>query len=47
VSSSLSDFRTFDAKGARLPAPAAYRKQAFAATPIHLDVEMEAGTGKT
>ena len=47
VSLSLSDFRTFDAKGARVPAPAAYRKQAFAATPIHLDVEMETGTGKT
>jgi len=27
-----------------VPAPAAYRKQAFAATPIHLDVEMETGT---
>ena len=30
-----------------MPAPATYRKQAFAATPIHLDVEMETGTGKT
>ncbi|MCF7994961.1 MAG: DEAD/DEAH box helicase family protein [Chromatiaceae bacterium] len=47
VSSSLSDFTTFDNKGARVPAPATYRKQAFAATPIHLDVEMETGTGKT
>ncbi|MEA3640011.1 MAG: DEAD/DEAH box helicase family protein [Lamprobacter sp.] len=47
VSSSLSDFTTFNNKGARVPAPATYRKQAFAATPIHLDVEMETGTGKT
>jgi type III restriction enzyme len=47
VSSSLSDFTTLNNKGARVPAPAAYRKQAFAATPIHLDVEMETGTGKT
>ena len=47
VSASLSDFTTFDKKGARVPAPATYRKQAFAATPIHLDVEMETGTGKT
>ena len=47
VSASLSDFTTFDNKGARVPAPATYRKHAFAATPIHLDVEMETGTGKT
>ena len=47
VSQSLSDFTTFDTKGARVPVKAAYKKAALAATRIHLDVEMETGTGKT
>ena len=46
-SQSLTDFTTFNAKGERVPAPAAYRKNALAATRVHLDVEMETGTGKT
>lgn len=47
VSSSLSGFTTFDRKGSRVPVKAAYKKQALEATRLHLDVEMETGTGKT
>ena len=47
VSRSLTNFTTFDNKGARIPARATYNKAALAATNIHLDVEMETGTGKT
>lgn len=47
LSQSLTDFTAFDAKGARVPVKAAYRKEALAATRVHLDVEMETGTGKT
>lgn len=47
VSPSLTDFTTVNAQGAPAPVAAAYRKDALAATRIHLDVEMETGTGKT
>src|SRR5690606_33187915 len=47
VSQSLTDFTTFNGKGERVPAPADYKKNALTATRIHLDVEMETGTGKT
>src|SRR5690554_4259049 len=47
ASSSLTDFSTYDSKNNRVPAKAAYKKDALAATRIHLDVEMETGTGKT
>lgn len=47
VSPSLIDFTTFNRKGERVAVPAAYKKDALAATRIHLDVEMETGTGKT
>ncbi|MFC6674083.1 type III restriction-modification system endonuclease [Marinobacterium aestuariivivens] len=47
VSQALTDFTTFDNKGNRVPVKADYRKQALAATRLHLDVEMETGTGKT
>jgi type III restriction enzyme len=47
VSQSLTDFTTFDAHGERVPAPVAYKRDALAATRVHLDVEMETGTGKT
>ncbi len=47
VSKTLTDFTTFDNKGARVPAKPAYKREALAATHIHLDVEMETGTGKT
>jgi type III restriction enzyme len=44
---SLTDFTTLNARGERGRVPAAYRQNALAATHIHLDVEMETGTGKT
>ncbi|WP_324742975.1 DEAD/DEAH box helicase family protein [Tsuneonella sp. CC-YZS046] len=47
VSQSLTDFTTFNARGERVPVPAAYKRAALAATSLHLDVEMETGTGKT
>jgi type III restriction enzyme len=47
MSESMADFTTFDNKGARIPVKPAYRKEALAATKVHLDVEMETGTGKT
>jgi len=47
TSSALTDFTTYDSKNNRVPAKAAYKKDALAATRIHLDVEMETGTGKT
>ena len=47
VVTSLTEFTTFDNKGNRVPVKAAYKKDALAATRIHLDVEMETGTGKT
>jgi len=47
ASQSLTDFTTFNARGERVPVPAAYRRHALAATRVHLDVEMETGTGKT
>jgi type III restriction enzyme len=46
-SPSLTSFVTRDAKGKAVPAPAAYLKNMAAAAPLHLDVEMETGTGKT
>lgn len=45
--SSLTDFTTLDAKGELVPVKPAYRRDALAATGVHLDVEMETGTGKT
>lgn len=47
VSQKLTEFTTYDQKGNRVPVKAAYKKDALAATRIHLDVEMETGTGKT
>ena len=47
VSQSLTEFTTFDNKGARVSVKAAYKNEALAATSVHLDVEMETGTGKT
>ncbi|RFB97968.1 restriction endonuclease subunit R [Rhizobium leguminosarum bv. trifolii] len=46
-SHSLTDFTTLDNQGARVPVRAAYKKEALTATRVHLDVEMETGTGKT
>ena len=47
VSQSLTDFTTFNNRGERVPANEAYKKDALAATLMHLDIEMETGTGKT
>ncbi len=47
VSSSLTDFMALNNHGERVPARASYKRDALAATGIHLDVEMETGTGKT
>jgi type III restriction enzyme len=47
VTQALTDFTTFDKKGSRVPVKADYKKQALAATRLHLDIEMETGTGKT
>lgn len=47
MSQSLKDFTTFDNKGMQVPAKEAYKKDALAMTRVHLDVEMETGTGKT
>lgn len=47
VSESLTAFTTFNTKGERVPVGDAYRRDALKATRLHLDVEMETGTGKT
>ena len=47
VSQRLEDFTTFNARGERVPVAATYKRDALAATRVHLDVEMETGTGKT
>ncbi len=47
VSQSLTDFTTLSRHGARVPASKTYRKDALDTARIHLDVEMETGTGKT
>ena len=47
VSQRLDDFTTFNARGERVPVAASYKRDALAATRVHLDVEMETGTGKT
>ena len=43
----LDDFKVLNGNGKLADASAAYRRQAKAIAPIHLDVEMETGTGKT
>lgn len=47
LSQSLIEFTNFNNRGERVPVAAAYKKDALAATRVHLDVEMETGTGKT
>lgn len=47
VSQSMIEFTTLNARGERGPVAATYKRDALAATRIHLDVEMETGTGKT
>ena len=47
VSASLADYYTVNGKGERTAATAAYLRSAKAISNIHLDIEMETGTGKT
>lgn len=47
VSTMLASFTVLNASGETVPAPANYKRDALAATRIHLDIEMETGTGKT
>ncbi|KFI23025.1 type III restriction-modification system endonuclease [Nitrosococcus oceani] len=47
VTQSLTEFTTLNARGERGPVAATYKRDALAATRVHLDVEMETGTGKT
>ena len=46
-SQSLAGFSTFNKHGERVPVKAGYKKLARAACNVHLDIEMETGTGKT
>lgn len=47
VAQRLDEFMVLDRHNQRVPTPATYRRDALAATRVHLDVEMETGTGKT
>ncbi len=47
VSESLTSFTTLKSQGQRGLTNSAYKKNALKATRVHLDVEMETGTGKT
>ena len=47
LSESLSHFTALDGNGQRKSASPPYNKQTLAASKIHLDIEMETGTGKT
>jgi type III restriction enzyme len=47
LSQSLTEFTSFNNRGERVAVSATYKKDALAATRVHLDVEMETGTGKT
>jgi type III restriction enzyme len=48
MSVSLDSFQVWDSrKGHYVPAPIKYKNDAKTITPVHLDVEMETGTGKT
>jgi type III restriction enzyme len=47
LSSGLADFTVLNSKKESIAVPAAYKRDALAASRIHLDIEMETGTGKT
>jgi len=47
VTSALDDFFTLNNKGSQVPAKTKYKKLAEDISHVHLDVEMETGTGKT
>jgi len=46
-SSGLTDFTVLNGKKESVLAPATYKRDALAASRVHLDIEMETGTGKT
>lgn len=46
-SSSLTDFHTINGNRERIPATTQYKDTAKAVSRLHLDIEMETGTGKT
>ena len=47
LTQALTDFTALNARGERVAASAAYKRSALSAARVHLDVEMETGTGKT
>jgi type III restriction enzyme len=47
LSSSLTDFYTINGNHGRIPATTQYKETAKAVSRLHLDIEMETGTGKT
>ena len=47
LSSSLTDFYTINGNRERIPATTQYKETAKAVSRLHLDIEMETGTGKT
>lgn len=47
LSSSLADFTVLNGEKESIAVPATYKRDALAASRIHLDIEMETGTGKT
>ncbi len=47
LSNSLTDFYTINGNRERIPATSQYRETAKAVSRLHLDIEMETGTGKT
>ncbi|MYB40229.1 restriction endonuclease subunit R, partial [Candidatus Saccharibacteria bacterium] len=47
LSQKLDDFTIMNSKGERKPVQPSYKKQAAEACKVHLDIEMETGTGKT
>jgi type III restriction enzyme len=47
LSSSLTDFYTINGNRERIPATTQYKDTAKAVSRLHLDIEMETGTGKT
>ena len=47
VSQQMDAFTTVDPRGRRVAVKPAYKREAIKATAVHLDIEMETGTGKT
>ncbi len=47
LSSGLADFTVLNSKKESIAVPVTYKRDALAASRLHLDIEMETGTGKT